>query len=191
RWGRLPVYSHERATRLYHYQLTRGRWLQSSDTNVVLLSDAAAQKTGLHVGDLLTLTNGFGSSTQLTLTVIGTVRQSIDVLGWIGAAIMPVNTLNELRGIPADQAAASALAIIVGAQDPSLHAVNQLAGHVSAVVNPDGASSDDQGYYSGNGGTIDTFSEYTTRRQGDVYILYYLLYALALVVGVVGILGLA
>ncbi|HEV2460585.1 MAG TPA: FtsX-like permease family protein, partial [Ktedonobacterales bacterium] len=190
-WGTLQVSGYEPDTRLYHYQLTSGRWLQPGDTNVVLLSDAAAQKTGLHAGDTITLTNSFGSSTQLTLTIIGTVRQSIDVLGWIGAAVLPVNTLNELRGIPADRAATSTDEIIVGAQDRSLAAVDRLAGQVSAVVNPGGASSDDPGYYSGNGGTVDTFHEYTARRQGDAYILYYLLYALALVVGIVGILGLA
>jgi putative ABC transport system permease protein len=190
-WGTLQVSGYEPNTQLYHYQLTSGRWLQPGDTNVVLLSDAAAQKTGLHAGDTITLTNSFGSSTQLTLTIVGTVRQSIDVLGWIGAAIVPVNTLNELRGIPADKAATSTEEIIVGARDRSLAAVNQLAGSVSTVVNPGGASSDDPGYYSGNGGTVDTFHEYTARRQGDAYILYYLLYALALVVGVVGVLGLA
>jgi ABC-type antimicrobial peptide transport system permease subunit len=190
-WGTLQLSGYEPDTRLYHYQLTSGRWLQPGDTNVVLLSDAAARKTGLHVGDMLTLTNSFGSSTQLSVTVIGTLKQSIDVLGWIGAAVVPVNSLNELRGIAPDKAASSALEVIVGAQDRSLSAVDQLASKVSAIVNPAGASSDDPGYFSGSGGTIDTFHEYITRRQGDAYILYYLLYALALVVGVVGVLGLA
>ncbi|HLJ82447.1 MAG TPA: FtsX-like permease family protein, partial [Ktedonobacterales bacterium] len=190
-WGMLQVSGYEPNTQLYHYQLTSGRWMQPGDTNVVLLSDAALRKTGLHVGDAITLTNGFGSSSQLALTIIGTVRQSIDVLGWIGAAVVPVNTLNELRGTPADKAATATLEVIVGARDHSLSAVNQLARHVSGVVNPGGASSDDPGYYEGNRGTVDTFHEYTTRRQSDAYILYYLLYALALVVGVVGVLGLA
>jgi putative ABC transport system permease protein len=191
RWGTLQVSGYEPDTQLYHYQLTSGRWLQDGDTNVVLLSDAAARKTGLKIGDTLTLSNNYGSSTQLTLTIIGTVKQSISVLGWIGAAVLPVNTLYELRGISADKAATATEEVSIEARDRSLGAVDQLAAHVSAVVNPTGASSDDPGYYSGNGGTIDTIHEYTTRRQGDAYILYYLLYALALIVGVVGILGLA
>ncbi len=190
KWGTLQVAGYEPSTQLYHYQLTSGRWLQPGDTNVVLLSDAALRKTGLRIGDTITLTNSYGSSTQLSLTIIGTVRQSIDVLGWIGAAVVPVNTLNVLRGIAPDQAASSALEIVVGARDRSLSAVNQLAPRVSAVVNPGGASSDGQGYYMGTGGIVDTFHEYVTRRQGDAYFLYYLLYALALIVGVVGILGL-
>jgi ABC-type antimicrobial peptide transport system permease subunit len=190
-WGTLQVAGYEPDTQLYHYQLTSGRWLQPGDTNVVLLSEAAARKTGLKVGETLTLTNNFGSRTQLTLTVIGTLRQSINVLGWIGAAVMPVNTLYELRGIPADKATTGTDSILVEARDRSLAAVNQLAAQVSAVVNPAGASSDDPGYYAGNGGTVDTVHEYVTRRQGDATILYFLLYALALVVGAVGVLGLA
>jgi putative ABC transport system permease protein len=190
-WGTLQVSGYEPDTQLYHYQLTSGRWLRPGDTNVVLLSDAAARKTGLNIGDTLTLTNNYGSSTQLTLTVIGTVKQSIDVLGWIGAAVMPVNTVYELRGIPADKAATSTEEITVEARDRSLSAVNQLASQIAPIVNPTGFSGDGTGYYRGTGGTIDTEHEYTTRRQGDAYILYYLLYALALIVGLVGILGLA
>src|SRR5262249_8702129 len=123
-------------------------------------------------------------------TIIGTVRQSIDVLGWIGAAVMPVDTLYQLKGV-ANATQASGAQVVIGARDRSLGAVNQLAAQVSAVVNPGGASSDDPGYYSGANGTIDTIHEYVTRRQADAYLLYYLLYALALVVGVVGALGLA
>jgi ABC-type antimicrobial peptide transport system permease subunit len=191
-WGTLQTYGYEPDTRLYHYQLTSGRWIQPGETNVILLSDAALAKTGLALGDTITLTNNFGATTEITLTIIGTIKQSIDVLGWIGAAILPVDTLYRLKGVSGAEASqASSAQIIVGARDRSLDAVNQLAAQVSAVVNPGGASSDDPGYYSGANGTIDTIHEYVTRRQADAYLLYYLLYALALVVGVVGALGLA
>jgi ABC-type antimicrobial peptide transport system permease subunit len=191
RWGTLQVAGYEPDTRLYHYQLTSGRWFEDGETNVVLLSDAALAKSGLALGETITLTNNYGATTELTLTIIGTVKQSIDVLGWIGAAVMPVDTLYQLKGVASANATqASGAEILLGARDRSLDAVNQLAAQVSAVVNPAGASSDDPGYYSGANGTIDTIHEYVTRRQADAYILYYLLYALALVVGVVGALGL-
>jgi putative ABC transport system permease protein len=190
-WGTLQVSGYQPNTKIYHYQLTSGRWLREGDTNVVLLSEAAARKTGLKVGDTLTLTSNSGSSAGLTLTVIGTLKQSIDVLGWIGAAVMPVDTLYELRGLSSKQAATGTQEITIEARDRSLTAVNQLTREVSAIVNPAGAYSDDPGYYSGQGGTVDTIHEYTTRRQGDADVLYYLLYALALIVGVVGVLGTA
>jgi putative ABC transport system permease protein len=190
-WGTLGVEGYEPDTQLYHPRLTSGRWLQPGDTNVALLSDDAARKTGLHIGDALTVRNNFRSSTQLTLTVIGTLDQSISDLGWIGAAIMPVNTLYELRGIAPDKAAAATLEIQILAKDRAQSSVNQLAAQVNAIVNPVGFSSDDPGYFSGDVGTIDTTHEYVTRRQGDWYILYYMLYAVALIVGVAGVLGLA
>jgi ABC-type antimicrobial peptide transport system permease subunit len=191
RWGTLQVAGYEPDTRLYHYQLTGGRWMEPGETNVILLSDAALAKMGLTLGDTITLTNNYGATTELTLTIIGTVKQSIDVLGWIGAATLPVDTLYRLKDVSGADVSQASSAQIIGARDRSLDAVNQLAAQVSAVVNPGGASSDDPGYYSGANGTIDTIHEYVTRRQADAYLLYYLLYALALVVGVVGALGLA
>ncbi|HEV2238793.1 MAG TPA: FtsX-like permease family protein [Ktedonobacterales bacterium] len=190
-WGTLQVYAFEPRTRLYHERLTSGRWFRPGERDVVLLSDAAARRAGLRLGDQFTITNNFGASTQLTVTLIGTVDQAINVIGWIGAAVVPVDTMYILRGVAADKAAAATEAIGVGARDRSPGAVNQLAAAVNAVVNPHGSSADGQGYYAGAGGTVDTAREYATRRQGSAYILYYLLYAVALIVGVVGALGLA
>jgi ABC-type antimicrobial peptide transport system permease subunit len=191
RWGTLQTYGYEPDTQLYHYQLTSGRWMAPGDSNVILLSDAALAKTGLTLGDTITLTNNFGATSEVTLTIIGAVKQTIDVLGWIGAAVLPVDTLYRLKGVGRDNPAQAASQILIGARDRSQGAINQLAAQVSAVVNPGGASSDDPGYYSGANGTIDTIHEYVTRRQSDAALLYYLLYALALVVGAVGALGLA
>ncbi|MGZ6286063.1 MAG: ABC transporter permease [Ktedonobacterales bacterium] len=190
-WGTLQVSGYEADTQIYHYQLTSGRWMREGETHVVLLSDDAARKMGLHAGDMVTVKNSFGSSTQLTLTVIGTVKQSIDVLGWIGAAVMPVDTVYELRGVSADTVAGSTLEVSIKARDRSQGSVDALATAVNGVVNPAGSSNDGSGYYAGDRGTIDTVHEYVTRRQGTWYILYYMLYGGALIVGVVGILGLA
>ncbi|MGZ6352440.1 MAG: FtsX-like permease family protein [Ktedonobacterales bacterium] len=190
-WGTLQVSGYEADTQIYHYQLTSGRWMREGETHVVLLSDDASRKMGLHAGDMVTVKNSFGSSTQLTLTVIGTVKQSIDVLGWIGAAVMPVDTVYELRGVSADTVAGSTLEVSIKARDRSQGSVDALAKAVNDVVNPAGSSNDGSGYYAGDRGTIDTVHEYVTRRQGTWYILYYMLYGGALIVGVVGILGLA
>jgi len=180
RWGTLQTYGYEPETQLYHYQLTSGRWMRPRESNVILLSDAALAKTGLALGDAITLTNNFGATSEVALTIIGTVKQAIDVLGWIGAAVLPVDTLYRLKGVTSQGATQAASQIIIGARDRSQEAVNRLAAHVSATVNPAGASSDDPGYYSGANGTIDTIHEYVTRRQSDATLLYELLYALAL-----------
>jgi putative ABC transport system permease protein len=183
-WGTLAVFGYEPDTRIYHYQLTSGRWLRPGDTNVVLLSDGAAARTGLHIGDDLIVNGG------MSLAVIGTVKQSINVLGWIGAVVMPVNTAYELRGIPPAVAANSGPEVIVAAHDHSNNAVYQLGEHVNAIVNPTDGYADGTGYFSGGRGSVDTTYEYTTRRQQTWYVLYYVLYAVALLVAVTGGLGL-
>jgi ABC-type antimicrobial peptide transport system permease subunit len=102
-----------------------------------------------------------------------------------------VNTLYELSGVPAEKVASSTLEIEIEARDRSQAAVDALAAQVNALVNPDGSSADGHGYFSGDGGTVDTTQEYVSRRAGDVYLLYYMLYAVAILVGVAGALGLA
>lgn len=190
-WGTMEIFGVEPDTQLYHPQLTSGRWLRPGDTHVVLLSDDVARRTGLKVGDAITVRDNGSSKTQLTLTVIGTLDQSTTVLGWIGAAVLPVNTVYELRGIPASQAPSTTQELILQARDRSQPAVNRLASQVAAIVNPSGLSSDGRGYYDGAGGSVDTTYEYVTRRQGTWYILYAMLYAIALIVAAVGALALA
>ena len=184
RWGTLAVFGYEPDTQIYHYQLTSGRWLRPADTNVVLLSDGAAARTGLHIGDQLVVNGG------TSLTVIGTVRQSINVLGWIGAVVMPVTTAYELRGMPPAVAANSASEVIVEAYNHSNHAVYQLGERVNAIVNLTDGYADGTGYFSGGRGSVDATYEYTGRRQQTWYVLYYVLYAVALLVAVTGGLGL-
>jgi ABC-type antimicrobial peptide transport system permease subunit len=119
------------------------------------------------------------------------VEHAGNVIGWIGAVVVPVDAMYILHGIPADHTAQATESIGIATRDRSLRAVDQLAADVNAVVNSNGSSADASGYYAGDGGTVDMTREYATRRQGSAYILYYLLYAVALIVGVVGALGLA
>ena len=181
RWGTVSVDGYEPNTRMYHYQLTSGRWLQNGDTNVVLLSDDVAAKTGLHIGDTLIVNN------DLSLTVIGTVHQHIDTLGWIGAVVTTVDTANVLDGIPAAQADSMAWSVAVQARDRSSGAVNTLTDTLDTLLNPipSGLTK------GGSGVQVETRQSYTARRQQEWYVLYYLLYGVALVVGAVGALGLA
>lgn len=180
-WGTVSVDGYEPETQMYHYQLTGGRWLRSGDANVVLLSDDVAAKTGLHIGDTLTVND------DVPLTVIGTVHQHIDVLGWIGAVITTVDTANVLAGIPAAQAASMARSIAVQARDRTGGAVSTLTNALDTLLNPIGSDLTK----GGSGVQVETRQAYTARRQQTWYVLYYLLYGVALVVGAAGALGLA
>ncbi len=59
-----------------------------------MLSDEALARTGLHIGDTLTISD---QGNQATLRIIGTVKQSIDDFGGIGAIITSVATYNQFR----------------------------------------------------------------------------------------------
>lgn len=181
RWGTVQVLGYEPDTQLYHYQLTSGRWMRPDDTNVVLLSDDVAHKTGLRIGDPITLSGG------VTLTVIGTLKQHIDTLGWIGAIVTDVNTVNLLNGVPAANASDTAIWVAVQANDRSSAAVEQLAFRLDAAMNSSGVQSKG----NPNVASVQTHHSIVARRESNWYVLYYLLYAVAAVVGFAGSVGLA
>ena len=93
-------------TQIYHYHLTSGRWLASGDTDTALLSDEALARTGLHIGDTLTISD---QGNQATLRIIGTVKQSIWDFGCIGALVTSVAAYNQFAASPPDRVAMSAL----------------------------------------------------------------------------------
>jgi ABC-type antimicrobial peptide transport system permease subunit len=186
-WGRLDLWGFEPGTQLYRYQLTGGRWMQPGDTDVVLLSDDAARRTGLRPGSALEVTNTSGRTA--TWTVIGTVKQQLDSLGQIGAAIVPVETEYRFQGAPSAQVADMAQRIMVRTQDRTAQAVDQLTFRIgdlarAAVMN---------GTAGKGGGIANVFllRGEAERHQRSWLPIYLLLYGLALVVGAAAIVGLA
>jgi putative ABC transport system permease protein len=130
-WGKLGLRGFEPQTQIYHYQLTSGRWLREGDTNVVLLSDAVAAQTGLHTGSRLVVTS-LGSNRSITWTVIGTLKESVDSLGQIGTAVVPVTTLYQFEGTPAASAVDYTNKLLVQAKDRTPAGVSQLADQIDA-----------------------------------------------------------
>jgi ABC-type antimicrobial peptide transport system permease subunit len=210
-WGDMMLLGVDWNTQLYHYTLTSGRWLQAGDTNAVLLSDDAAAKSGLHIGDTLTLQSPTGRTASWT--VIGTVQQPVDVLGWFGAAVTSADALYKFEGVPAggttdvgrpttgDQSSPLSKAnmpapnVIVQARDRSQSAVDDLARRIDTTLNAGSAAAG--GSAAGNNSPsavvagIETWRDYLARRSQSWYVLYILLYGVALVVGVAGIVGMA
>jgi len=168
----------ETDTQLYHTQLVSGRWFQPGDSNVILLSDNAAARAGLTIGSAMTVESQ-------TLTVIGTVKQPVDELGWIGSSVVPLDTLSEISPSPGT----AFQQFIVQAKDRSPVAVDQLANQIDAIINPPAAQSANPKDRFQNG--LETATSYTARRQQTWFVLYALLYGVALVVSAAGITGLA
>jgi putative ABC transport system permease protein len=181
KWGTVQVLGFEPQTKMYHYQLTSGRWLQSDDINAVLISDDVTHRTGLHVGDTLTLA---GSK---PLRIVGTLHQHIDNLGWIGAVVVSVNTANMLNGVSDVNAPNATIWLAVQAINRSPAAVSSLANQLDATL----ASHSTVAQGSPDSPYVETHHTILARSQKGWFVLYYVLYAVALVVGVAGSIGLA
>ena len=174
-------------TQLYHYHLTSGRWLATGETDTALLSDEALARTGLRIGDTLTISD---QGNQATVRIIGTVKQPIDHFGGIGAIIMSLDTYNQFTGVPAGSSSDVAQAFLVQAQDRSPAAVNQLADNLDQLLNQ-GATQNCSQLCSGRRVGVALLSFETTQQLQNWIVLYALLYAVAIVVGIAGALGLA
>jgi ABC-type antimicrobial peptide transport system permease subunit len=187
-WGKLVLWGFEPRTQIYHYQLISGRWMREDDTNVVLISDMVAAKTGLHLGSRLVVTS-LGGNKSLTWTVIGTMKEAVDSLGQIGTAVVPVTTLYQFEGMPATSAADDVNKLLIQAKDSTPAGVNQLADQIDAI----GTRLILSGSVGRGAGLGPVFlvQDEALRHQRNFYILYAVLYAVALLTGAAGILGLA
>ncbi len=172
-WGEMQLMAFDPDTQIYHYHLTSGRWLANGDTDTALLSDEALARTGLHLGDTLTISD---QGPPATLRIVGTVKQSVWDFGGIGAIITSVAAYNQWRGGPK----AAAQIFLVQARDRSPSAVNQLTNDLDGLLNQAEGRAE-----------VRPLSDLTKERQQNWFILYALLYAVTLIVGAAGVLGLA
>lgn len=187
-WGKLGLWGFEPQTQIYHYQLTSGRWLREGDTNMVLISDAVAAQTGLHVGSRLVVKSLEGN-TSIKWTVIGTLKEAVDSLGQIGTAVVPVTTLYQFEGTPPASVADYVNKLLIQAKDSTPAGVNQLANQID-TLGTHLILSGSVGRGAGLGPVFLVRDE-ALRHQRTFYVLYAVLYAVALLTGAAGILGLA
>jgi putative ABC transport system permease protein len=159
-------------TQFYQYHLVAGRWLAASESNTIVLSDLAAQKLHLQVGDALTLTQ---DTTQATWRIVGIVHD-LNVSGGIGEAFTTLENVNvNLLRLPAD----SMMMMMVRARNHTEDAVNQLAGQVNSTLSGLGVQTQ-----------VTTLQQMTAQAQSVDLIIYVLFYSIAMIVALVGLLGL-
>ena len=186
-WGQIQLMAFDPDTQIYRDHLTSGRWLANGDTDTALLSDEALARTGLHIGDTLTVSD---QGNQITLRIIGTLKQSIWDLGCIGALITSVAAYNQLHGVPAGPRGDASSDFLIQARDRSPGTVDQLTDDLDGLLNQ-GQTQNCTQVCGGGGAAVTPISAETKRQQQNWFVLYALLYAVALIVGAVGVLGLA
>jgi putative ABC transport system permease protein len=128
--GELALTGLEASTRLYHYRLRAGRWLTNDGPNALVLSDVAAQRLNLSVGDSLTgLVNG---RSQAKWRIVGIVHELANDQGnSLGSAFTTFESLNTLiYGQPTTRSEE----FLVEGQDRTPGAIDQLENQLSAAL---------------------------------------------------------
>jgi signal transduction histidine kinase len=153
-----PLGGVEPDSAMYHHRLVSGRWFTAQDTDVVLVGDQLAARTGLHIGSTLPLTAP-GSNEHVSWTVIGTVHESVDDLSQVGAAVVPVTQLYRFSGAPTQGLADFTDRIMVQSTDRSPAGVDRLTRAIDRVGRAAAAGRD------GPIAEVFTFHDEVTRQQ--------------------------
>lgn len=169
--GQIDLNGVEIDTHMYRYRLIAGRWFQGDESNVLLISDVAAGKLHLNVGDKMTLSNATDSATW---TIIGEVIDHSNTLSG-GVGITTINNLYAFERLPANLAGG----FMIQAKDHAPQAVERMANALDATLTHSGASPN-----------IQTVQQILASNQNQFQIVTVILYAVSAIIGLVGMLGL-
>lgn len=156
-------------TQSYHVSIVEGRWLASSDSKVVVLSNAFARNNGLSVGQTVTITPPNQASANWQ--VIGTVN---DQNNNGSVAFAPLSQVQALGG----ETGLTNYLFVTGSNHSS-SAVSTLNDSLSTSLFPTGAQP-----------SFTPVSKIKSDVQSQFTILIVLLYAMVFLLAIVGALGL-
>jgi hypothetical protein len=144
----------------------------------------------------LTISDQGNQGAQVTLRIVGTVKQSVSDLGAVGAIVTSVAAYIQVGGfpVPAGSPGDVSPTFLIQARDRSPSAVNQLTDELDGLLNQGQSQGQTQTcthLCGGGAAAVTPLSAETQHKQQNWLVLYALLYAVALIVGAVGVLGLA
>ena len=173
RWGTGLLTGVQPGTQLYQKQLVSGRWFTSADQHVVLISQDAAAKSGLQVGDSISF---HGVTASATWHIIGIVKDYNGIgPGALGVLLAPIAEINAFNQLPGDLVGT----VMVQSSDSSEAGINALATRIDTSLSAAGLQT-----------SIVTAQQQIQRDQGEFQILYALLDTVAVIVALVGAIGL-
>ncbi len=158
-------------TQMYHYQLLAGRWFHGDEPNVLVISDVAAGKLHLKIGDKVVFSD---ATSTVTWTVIGEVSDQSDALDG-GTGLTPIDNLHAFEGLPANLARG----FMIQAVDSSPAAVDKMANALDDTLSRAGLAP-----------SVRTKQQIIAGNQTQFQVLSVILYTVAVIVALVGILGL-
>lgn len=156
---------------LYNRHLVSGRWFTDGDTNVVLISQDAANKSGLTVGDTVT----FHDATHTASWRIIGVAQDYNGISESGVLLAPGSQVSAFQHLPADYTSAVLIQSISSAQAD----VNALSRRVDDALSAGGFQD-----------RVFTISQLKAQNQSVFSIINGLLYGVAAIIALVGAMSL-
>jgi putative ABC transport system permease protein len=171
RQGTFDLTGVEANTQLYQYHLIAGRWLQGDESNALVISDVAAGKLGLNVGEHVTFSDATDTATW---KIIGEVSDHNNAFSG-GVGITTIDNLHSFEGEPANLAQG----FMIQARDHSPQAVNRMANSLDDTLTRAGFSP-----------SIETEQQIVARNQNQFQVLTAILYVVSVIIALVGILGL-
>ncbi|HEU5376088.1 MAG TPA: FtsX-like permease family protein [Ktedonobacteraceae bacterium] len=175
-WGDAALTGVQTDTQLYQRKITTGRWFTNTDHNVVIISQDAADKSGLKVGNMLTFTIGLHT---VHWQIIGIASDFSDIgPGNFGVLLAPISQINAMFAMPGDYSQKVMIQSTIHA--PTQADLDDLARRVDTAMSNAGFLPD-----------VVTAQDQINQAQSKYQTIYTLLDLVAIVIALVGSVGLA
>jgi putative ABC transport system permease protein len=171
RWGTATLTGVVSDPVLYRRHLLAGRWLTAADRDVVVISQDAAQRSGLGVGDSIDFHTDLSSAHWRIVGIASDLSHSSG--GGVLLAILP--QANAFSGLPADYVQT----MMIRSTSSRQADVDALARRVDRTLGGTPAQA-----------TVQTASQQIQRNQSVFTILYALFYSVVAIIALVGGIGL-
>ncbi len=175
-WGNASLTAVQADTQIYHKDLVAGRWFNSSDHNMVIISKDAADKSGLKVGDTVTFHVGRDKASWHIIGI--TLDYSKIGPANFGVLLTTIPEMNHLEHFPDDYV--QEIMIQSTNKAPSQDYLDDLSRKVDNTMSAAG--------YLPN---VETVQDLIDQAQNKYQILYIMFDIVAIIIAVVGAIGLS
>lgn len=176
KWGNAALVGLQINTQLYHKQMVAGHWFTGSDSNAVIISEDAASKAGLKVGDTISFDL---DQYHANWHIIGIARDYSGIgPGNLGVLLAPITQIDTLVHAPTN--AASMVMIQSTNPAPTQSYLDDLANRIGNALSNAGYLPD-----------VMTPQDQIAQAQSKYQIIYTMFDAVAIIIALVGAVALA
>lgn len=155
---------------LYHKRVLAGRWLTRSDQGAVLISQDAAQRSGLHVGDTVDFHTDLYSAQWRIVGMVKDLKNPGD-----GVLITTLAQANAFNHLPEDYAQQ----LMIRSSSSNQADIDALAKRLDDTLGGTEAQA-----------TVQTSSQQIRQSQGNFLLIYAIFYSVVAIIALVGGIGL-